>query len=211
MSILTYRYRIKDSASGNHLQRMAAAVNYVWNFCNEISLMVWRREKRFISAFDLINLCAGAGHELKLHTDTISEICSEYVKRRKQSHKVRLHWRSCKRSLGWVPFKGRAIRLGTGIVILKGRRVRFWQSRNITGMLKTGSFAQDAVGHWYVNFQCEVELPAPSTATAPLGIDLGLKDLITCSDGVKYSRQNLTRLHENALARAQRAHKKRRV
>lgn len=210
-SMLTYRYRIKDATTGKHLQRMAWACNRVWNFCNETSLLVWRRERRFVSAFELINLCAGAGHELGLHTDTISEVCQEYAKKRRQFRKIRLHWRSKRRSLGWIPFKGRAIKLAVGTVVLKGKHVRFWQSRPMQGTLKTGSFAQDAPGHWYVNFQCEVALPAPSIATAELGIDLGLKDLIACSDGVKYSRENLTRTHEEALAMAQRAHKKRRV
>jgi putative transposase len=210
-SMLTYRYRVKDATAGNHLRRMAWAVNRVWNFCNETSLLAWRRERRFVSAFELINLCAGAGHELGLHTDTISEICTEYAKKRKQFHKVRLRWRSKKRSLGWIPFKGRAIKLSIGTLVLKGQPVRFWQSRPLQGILKTGSFAQDASGRWYVNFQCEVDLPEPSTATAEIGIDLGLKDLIACSDDVKYSRENLTRAHEDALAMAQRAHKKRRV
>jgi IS605 OrfB family transposase len=209
--MLTYRYRVKDATTGKQLQRMAWAVNRVWNFANETSLLAWRREKRFVSAFELINLCAGAGHELGLHTDTISEVCTEYVKKRKQFHKIRLRWRSKKRSLGWIPFKGRALKLGLGTVVLKGKRFRVWQSRPVEGIVKTGSFAQDACGHWYINLQCEVALPAPSTSTAELGIDLGLKDLIACSDGVKYSRENLTRTYEDALAMAQRAHKKRRV
>lgn len=210
-SMLTFRYRIKDSTSGKHLQRMAWACNRVWNFANETSLLVWRREKRFISAFELINLCAGAGHELGLHTDTISEICNEYVKKRKQFRKVRLRWRSKKRSLGWIPFKCRALKIKIGEVILKGQHVRFWQSRPLQGTPKTGSFAQDAQGDWYVNIQCEVDSPGVPIGTAEIGIDLGLKDHATCSDGVKYTRENLTRKHEDALAMAQRAHKKRRV
>jgi IS605 OrfB family transposase len=209
--MLTYRYRVKDATTGKEFRRMAWAVNRVWNFANETSLLVWRREKRFVSAFELINLCAGAGHELGLHTDTISEICNEYVKKRRQFHKVRLRWRSKKRSLGWIPFKGRAIKLSVGALSLKGTHVRFWQSRPLQGLLKTGSFAQDASGHWYVNLQCEVDLPEPSANTAEIGIDLGLKHVIACSDGIKYSRENLTKAHEKALAMAQRAHKKRRV
>src|SRR5262249_51546277 len=105
-SMLTYRYRIKDATSGKHLTRMAWAVHRVWNYCNEVSLLAWRREKRFLSAFDLINLTAGAGHELGLHTDTISEVCQEYARRKKIAKKIRLKWRSQKRSLGWIPFKG---------------------------------------------------------------------------------------------------------
>ena len=37
-SFMTYRYRIKDATTGKHLERLANAVNYVWNYCNEISL-----------------------------------------------------------------------------------------------------------------------------------------------------------------------------
>jgi putative transposase len=211
MKILTYRYRIKDSTSGKSLTHMAWAVNVVWNFYNEVSLLAWRREKRFLSAFELINLTAGAGHELGLHTDTLSEICQEYARRKKTTKKIRLKWRSRKRSLGWIPFKGRCIRLAEARVIYKGRHVRFWQSRPMDGTVKTGCFAQDARGRWYVNFQCEVDVPGTPMGDAELGLDLGLKNQIACSDGAIYSRDNLTQAHEAALGMAQRAHKKKRV
>jgi putative transposase len=59
--MLTYRYRVKDATTGKQLQRMGWAVNRVWNYCNEMSQLAWRREKRFLSGFDLVNLCVGAG------------------------------------------------------------------------------------------------------------------------------------------------------
>ena len=212
MAMLTYRYRIRDATSGTHLLRMAWAVNTVWNFCNEVSLLAWRRHKHFLSAFDLINLCAGAGHDLGLHTDTLSAICQEYVRRKRQCHKITLRWRSRKRSLGWVPFKGRCVRLREGAITYKGRQLRFWQSRPVGGTVKTGSFSQDACGHWYVNLQCTVETPGVPLGAAEIGIDLGLKNQLACSDmATPYSRANLTRTHEAALARAQRAHKKTRI
>ncbi len=99
-SRLTYRYRIKDAASGKHLLRMPWACNTVWNFCNEVSLLAWRRHKHFLSAFDWITLTAGAGHDLGLHTDTLSEVCQEYVKKKRTAKKLRLKWRSRTRSLG---------------------------------------------------------------------------------------------------------------
>jgi IS605 OrfB family transposase len=211
MSTLTFRYRIKDATSGKHLQRMAWAVNRVWNFCNEVSLLAWRREKRFLSAFELINLTAGAGHELGLHTDTVSEVCQEYVRRKRTAKKIKLTWRSRNRSLCWIPFKSRCVRVGTAEVAYKGRHLRFWQSCSLTGMLKTGSFTRDACGHWYVNFQCVVDDTGIPLGHAEIGIDLGLKNQMACSDSTVYTRENLTREHEVALAMAQRAHKKKRV
>lgn len=210
-SVLTFRYRIKDATSGKHLKRMAWAVHTVWNYCNEVSLLAWRREKRFLSAFELINLTAGTGQVLGLHTDTLSEICQEYTRRKRTAKKMRLKWRSRKRSLGWIPFKGRCVRLSDATIVYKGRHFRFWQSRPFQGTLKTGSFAQDAHGRWYVNLQCAVESSGVPLGEAELGIDLGLQHQMVCSDGAKYARENHTRTHEDALALAQRAHKKKRV
>jgi putative transposase len=93
-SMLTFRYRIKDASKGKHLQRLAWACNTVWNFCNEVSMLALRRDKRFLTAIDLINLTAGSSAELGLHSDTIAEICREYVAKRYASRKRRLKWRS---------------------------------------------------------------------------------------------------------------------
>lgn len=211
MSVLTYRYRIKDSASGKHLCRMAGAINYVWNYCNEVGLLAFRRHKTFLSAYDLHKLTAGTSKDLRLSADTIQQVCTEYVTRRKQFHKIKLKWRSKKRSLGWIPFKAAYIKLHGDTVTYCGHRFRLWLSRPIEGTIKTGSFTQDARGRWYVTLQCEVPDALEPVGIIDLGIDLGLKHQITCSDGVQYSRENLTRQHEDALAMAQRAHKKKRV
>ena len=212
MSMLTFHYRIKDATAGKHLQRLSWAVNYVWNFCNEVSLLAWRQDKHFLSAFDLINLTTGAGHDLGLHTDTLSEICQEYARRKKTANKIRLRWRSRKRSLGWIPFKGRCVRVTPGDVTYKGRHLRFWQSRPLPSTLKTGNFSQDACGHWYGNFQCEVDSADMPRGAADIGIDLGLKNQLACSDmDEPYSREHLTKRYEDALAMAQRAHKKKRT
>jgi putative transposase len=211
-SMLTYRYRIKDATTGTHLTRLSSAVNVVWNYCNEVSLLALRRDHRWLSAVDLINLCAGASADLGLHSDTISEVCREYAKSRLQARKRRLKWRSRKHSLGWVPFKTRFLKIaGDSITYLK-KRFRFWLSRPIEGVKKTGSFTQDARGRWYVNFRCEVDAPGTPLGEEEIGIDLGLVNQLWCSDRERPdSRQNLTRKHEDDLAMAQRAGKKKRV
>ena len=158
MSMLTYRYRIKDSTSSTHLGRMAGAINYVWNFCNEVSLLAFRRDKTFLSAYDLHKLTAGTSKDLRLSADTIQQVCTEYVTRRKQFKKIKLKWRSKKRSLGWIPFKAAYMKLEGDTVTYCGHRFRLWLSRPIEGTVKTGSFTQDARGRWYVNLQCEVPM-----------------------------------------------------
>ena len=209
MSILTFRYRIKDATSGKPLGTMAEAINYVWNYCQEVSLLAWRRDKTFLSAYDLHKLTAGTSKDLRLSADTIQQVCTEYVTRRRQCKKIKLKWRSKTRSLGWIPFKAAYIRLQDETVCYCGHRFRLWLSKAVEGIVKTGSFTQDARGRWYVNLQCEV-----ADVTEPVGhLDLGIDRRVTiaCSDGVIYSRDNLTRTHETALAMAQRAHKTKRA
>src|SRR5262249_31496423 len=211
MSLLTYKYRMKDSTSGAALGKMAGAIHYVWNSCQEVSLLAYRRNKTFLSAYDLHKLTAGTSKDLHLSADTIQQVCTEYVTRRRQFKKIRLKWRSTKRSLGWIPFKAAYIKRAGNAVTYCGHRFRLWLSRPVEGTIKTGSFTQDARGRWYVSFQCDVPDATEPVGTAELGIDLGLHTQIACSDGVVYSRENLTRQHEQSLAMAQRAGKKQRV
>ena len=212
MSIITYQYRIKDSQHRNHLTRMAWSVHTVWNYCNEVSLFAWRRDRKWLSAYDLHALVAGTSKMLGLSADSIQQVCTEYETRRRQFNKVRLSWRSRKRTLGWIPFKARYIRLQDDTLTYLKRTFRLWLSRKVEGTIKTGSFTQDNRGRWYVNLQCEVpDEPQLKLGLERVGIDLGLSNQIACSDGVIYSRDNLTRQHEDDLAMAQRANKKNRV
>ena len=190
---------------------MAGAINFVWNYCNEVSLLAWRRDKTLLSAYDLHKLTAGTSKDLRVSADTIQQVCTEYVIRKKQSKKIRLTWRSRKRSLGWIPFKAGYIRLKDDTVTYCGKRWRLWWSRPIEGTIKTGSFTQDARGRWSLHVQCDVADAAEPVGHLDIGIDLGLTHQITCSDGVQYSRENLTRQYEDALAMAQRTGKKKRA
>lgn len=212
MSIITYQYRIKDSQHRNYLKCLSYASNYVWNYCNEISILAWGRDRKWLTAYDLINLTAECGSELGLRSQTIQAICQEYAMRRKQFGKRRLAWRSHKRSLGWIPFKVSGVKLIGDAIRYGGCLFRLWLSRPVEGSIKTGSFTQDTRGRWYVNLQCKVaDEPQLSLGLDGIGIDLGLKDQIACSDGILYSRANLTRTYEDKLAMAQRAGKKNRV
>ena len=49
---------------------------------------------------------------------------------------------------------------------------------------RSGSFNEDARGRWYFNVVVDVEAKIP-TGQDSIGIDLGLTDTATCSDGTK--------------------------
>jgi len=153
--ILTYRYRIKDATTAKRLRAHAVAVNYVWNFCGETQEAARRQEKRWPTAFDLIKLTAGSSALLGLHSDTVQAVCKQFVINRNAVQR-RPRWRG-KKSLGWIPFAAaRAIQLNKDAVIYLKRRYRLWLSRPVEGKIKTGCFAQDARGRWYLSLQVEI-------------------------------------------------------
>ena len=87
------RLRLKDKHAA-YLRGLAAQVNLVWNFDNEVSLKAFERERRFLTAVDLHELTRGATKEgLSLHSQTVQAVNEEFVLRRKQFKKVKLRWR----------------------------------------------------------------------------------------------------------------------
>jgi IS605 OrfB family transposase len=219
VTVRTLRLRIKDKHAGM-LKHQAGEVNLVWNFCNETSIKMLEREKRFCTAYELDALTAGATKEgLSLHSQTIQAISAEYVTRRKQFRKRRLSWRSsrgARRSLGWIPFKSSAIAYRDGQLRYQGVPISLWDSYGLKDYkLGTGSFSEDARGRWYLNVTVEVKkAPKPVDCElndSAIAFDLGLKDLMAASNGLKVEAQRFYRDLEPALAVAQRAGKKDRV
>ena len=190
---------------------MAGAVSYVWNYCNEVNRERWHKFRKTYHWSELDKKTKGCSKELKLHSQTIQAVTKEFYTRCKQFKKVKLNWRSRKRSLGWIPFKASGVKVVDDTIQYQSKVFRFWMSRPIEGKIKTGSFSQDARGRWYVNLTIE-EADKGRVATGnECGIDLGLKTQATLSDGKQLQRENLTRHYEDKLAVAQRAGKKKQV
>ena len=207
--ILTYRYRIKDATTAKRLRAHARAVNYVWNYCCEIQEAARRQEKRWPSAFDLMKLTTGSSALLGLHSKTVQAVCKQFVANRNAARR-HPHWRG-KKSLGWIPFAAaRAVKLDGDAVIYLKRRYRLWRSRPVDGKIKTGCFAQDARGRWYLSLQVEIA-ESQTCGAGKIGIDLGLITLATLSDGRKIENPRHFKNYKGTLAKAQRDRNKKRA
>lgn len=205
---LTYRYRVK-SLNGL-LNRQSRTVNFVWNFCNESQKSAIRLGKRWPSGFDLEKLTSGTCVDLGLHAGTVSAICKQYVKSRKQHKSPWLRWRG-RRSLGWIPLKGRELKAVGDSFRYHSRTFRVFNSRPIPEGAKIcdgSSFSQDARGRWYLNLVLEIPEP-PKRDGEAIGIDPGLTHVATLSNGEKIENPRHFRAIEDRLGMAQRANKKR--
>ncbi len=212
----TLKLRIKDKHC-KVLDQLASEVNFVWNYVNDLGFRHLKRKGEFLSAFDIAKYTKGTSKECNLHSQTIQAVTEELVTRRKQFKKAKLKWRvsnkkSARRSLGWIPFKKVAIKYANGYVQYGKHQFKLWDSYGLSKYtLKTGSFVEDSRGRWYVCLVVESPKQDKSTATKAIGIDLGLKDIATCSDGTVISNPKFYRKYEQKLGIAQRARNKKRV
>lgn len=208
---LTYRFRIKDKHSPR-LCAQAGAVNFVWNYCNETQKRAAQAQRPWLSANALGRLCAGATKEgLDLSADTVEQVCRQYDQSRREKRKPWLRWRS-KQSLGWVPVKdGELVHRG-GAFVFRGVRYDAWITRALPEGQRFGisSFSQDSRGRWYVNLTVSVATDAACGRVA-VGVDLGLKELATLSDGRAIAIPAHFRNAEASIGAAQRAKKPRLV
>jgi putative transposase len=184
IKIKVLRLRLKDKHA-KFLRHLAGEVNFVWNYCNELQIPAFNRERRFLSGYDFAKFTRGATKEgLHLHSQTVQAIAEEYATRRRRFRKVRLSWRKStgsRRSLGSYP-------------------------------IRAGNLCEDARGRWYLNACVALPSAEPrSSAGRDVGIDLGLEDLLATSDAEKVSAPQFYRGLEPKLAIAQRAGKKNRV
>ncbi|WP_338755207.1 transposase [Moraxella lincolnii] len=222
----TLKLRIKDKHA-NQLNKIAGSVNYVWNYVNELSYKHLQRTGKFFSAYDLNTYTKGSGELLGLHSQTIQAINETYAKSRKQFKKAKLNWRTNnpkakRKSLGWIPFKKSAIKYlstrQTGkktlkstiqLSLSKGQKliIDVFDSHNLSlYQINTLEIVQDSRNRWYACITVK-DYPKTTCGTASVGIDLGLKDSATTSNGDKLQIKQ-TLKYAKDLAIAQRAKNK---
>ncbi len=174
---------------------------------------------RFLSAYDIQLLLSGSSKELGLPAQTLQVITEQYVSNRKtfiknkpSKFKPILNWRSTNKSLGWIPFKLASLKVNDDNIIFQKKIFKIWKDRSLPedAVIKCGSFNQDSKGRWFVSITFSTqEVSQHTNRKSSVGIDLGIKDAMTLSDGTKLERANTTEQYEKQLASAQRAKKKR--
>lgn len=211
--IKTLSIRVKEKHS-SYLDSAARKVNFVWNYVNQLSSRSIKEKGEFLSAYEVQKYTNGSSKELGLNSQTIQSIALQYVRSRNQFKKSTLSWRKSggsRRSLGWIPIPKGNSSFRDGKIRYHGMLFDVWDSYGLDKYeFRYASFNEDARGRWYFNV-C-VEVPEGEVAgNDAIGIDLGLKDTATCSDGTVLESGRFYRDSEEKLAKAQRANKKKRV
>ncbi|MGH8291164.1 MAG: RNA-guided endonuclease InsQ/TnpB family protein [Steroidobacteraceae bacterium] len=203
---IVYRYRVK-SLTGL-LDRQSQAVSFVWNFCNDTQKHALKWGKKWPSGFDLNVLTTGSSQQRGLHSGTVNAVCEQYAKSRNQHRRPYLRYRG-RKSLPWVPLKGRNLKRQGEDFRFAGHTSRVFHSRALPeGKIRDSTnFSCDRCGNWYLNIVIDTPEDTARTGHRAVGIDLGLKNLVTLSTGERIENPRHWAALESALAVAQRAHK----
>ena len=84
-AVRVLRLRVKDKHA-TWLGGLAREVNTVFNYCNDLSVKVFERERRFLSGFDFWPFLKGVTRgDCALHppVQAVQEIAEEYARRRR--------------------------------------------------------------------------------------------------------------------------------
>lgn len=214
--IKTIRLKVKRN-SYPWLNLAASEVNQVWNWANSISEKAVRTycgKAKWLSGYDLNNLSAGASkYFLAIGSSTIQRVNCELASNRAKSRKVKLSWRKTwgtRRSLGWVPFKSASLKLKENSIVFCGKRIRAFEIEKLRGLVwRDGQFSQDSMGDWWLCLPVVVEKKKCEAESDVVGIDLGIKDVATTSDGDTLKSGRFYRDIECEIAKSQmRGHKR---
>jgi len=210
--------RLKVKAEGYAwLNAAAIEINQVWNFANASSYKAARPfagQPKWLTAFDLDKLTAGASKCFdRIGSETIQRVNAEFATRRKQFNRAKLKWRvsrGSRRSLGWLPFKAAQLKRKGKSLRFAGKTFRVFERELLEDVKwKCGCFTQDSVGDWWLCLPVAVEASQQVAPKKEVGIDLGLENIATTSDGEKLLSRHFYRNIEKKIAAAQRRGHKR--
>ena len=116
----------------------------------------------------------------------------------KSKHKCRWSYTTDNNS-GTVRFDGNRLKLP------KVGYVKVVEHRLHEGRILTATISHERSGEYYASVLCEIEQPKTLPVTEKIvGIDLGLHDIIVCSDGTRAEAPKYFRKSEQRLAKRQR-------
>ena len=90
------------------------------------------------------------------------------------------------------------------ISIPKCQRIRIKKHRDFVGVIKSATISKSTDDKYYISLLVEAEIKELPKTNKSIGLDLGVKDLVITSNGLKYKNHKYLAKSEKKLAREQR-------
>ena len=213
-----YKYRIyPNKAQATLIQKTFGCCRFVYNQTLAYRKNLYETEKKAMSKFDCDKYMV---QTLKSQYDWLREV-DKFALQRAVFAMDNAYQRFFKLHSGYPKFRSKhnnrrsytTCITGTNIKVLfdenkiqlpKLKLVRARLSRPFVGQIKQATVSQTPTGKYFVSVLVETEHNSLPSTDRTIGIDLGIKDLLTTSDGEKYDNKRIIKQYENKLSRAQR-------
>lgn len=196
------------------LDRHLSAARWAYNLCLEYKKTLWDDHKVSVSGYEMQKEL----FQIRKESEWLSKCKAESI--RDAALKVENSYKNFFKGNGYPKFKSKkgeqsfhayqAIYSENGRIKFYGHKIKYRDSQERVELLENSkikqiTFKRDSCGDYWATCLIEVSDidPMPSTEKVT-GIDLGLKDLVITSDGVKYENKKYLRNTHYKLRRLQR-------
>jgi|UPI00037DB7E9 putative transposase len=194
-----FRFRMEPTQEqGEALLRMAGARRWAWNWGLARRKEVYERTKKTLPIAQLSSELTALKKrpETAWLKDVDSQLLQQALKDLDRGYQAFFgkrarfpRFKSKKRDEPRFRIPQRVKVEDSKVYVPKIGWVKIRQSQPIDCTLKGATFKRDTDGHWYVALTAEFEMPdvplPPANPEKVVGIDLGLKDFATLSDGTR--------------------------
>ena len=196
MNGIGIKYRIyPDKEQRQRLAQMFGSNRFVYNYFLNLKKVTYEADKRSIGFAECCRRLAmlRQGSEYPWLTDAPSVALQQSLR-----HLDKAYQSFFKTKKGYPKFKSKYARqsisftrghvrfVDRGILIPKLKSpIRIVQSRELPSIPSSSVLSKDASGRYFISFTCECSPTPLPTVEKVIGIDLGLKDAVVCSDGYK--------------------------
>lgn len=214
--MLAFKYRLSPNKTQEKaLNATLTTCRYLYNDALAQRIKSYKEEKKSLSYVDQANALAKAKNEYQ--TNVHSQVLQDTLKRLDKSFKRFFDGLKSQKHVGFPRFKNEQRFRSfcypqSGFRLLDGRirlskigDVKFVQSRPIEGTIKTCQIVKD-IDQWFVVLTCEQETVKQPESTKPtIGVDVGIKEFATMSDGSVVHNPRTLLKSAKKLAKAQRS------
>ncbi len=208
-----FKLRFKDAAAALPFYRYAGSCRFIWNTALALQIELLEKKKRILSYEEMARKLLRWKKQYPFLKDVPSQALQQRLMDLDKALREAFDPKNPKK---FPRFKKKykaqeAFRYPQGFEITKNRIylpkvgwVRFFKSREIEGKPKNVTVTLRG-GAWFISVQTEMEMAEPiHQSTTAIGVDFGIKRILTLSDGMGFLPINALVKHEYKLKLAQR-------
>lgn len=215
----TYKYRIYPTkAQENILNKMLEECRWVFNKTLETRKNSFEQDGVSLGLYDTQELLTGWKKERPSLTKVHSLVLQDVQVRVDLAFKAFFRRVKAGEDPGYPRFKGYGRydsmtykQYGNGVKLIGNQlnlsklgTVKVKLHRDLCGAPKTVCIRRSSAGKWFATFSCECESEHLPSGVKAVGIDVGLQNFATLSNGEHIANPRFFRKEEKALAKAQR-------